>query len=132
MNIPFELRILSAHRTPDELADFARSAHLAGFKLIIAAAGMAAHLAGVVAALSPLPVIAIPLNASPLQGLDALLSSIQMPPGVPVASVGINAALNAAILATRILALSDPALPPLLLDYKNELKHKVLSTPPSS
>lgn len=109
MQVPFEMLALSAHRTPEEVAEFARKAHDRGVKAIIAGAGMAAALPGVIAALTPLPVIGVPLSAT-LQGNDALLSIVQMPPGIPVATVGIDGAMNAAVLAVRILALSDEAL----------------------
>jgi 5-(carboxyamino)imidazole ribonucleotide mutase len=125
MNVPFEMHVLSAHRTPAEVEDFARKAQERGIKVIIAAAGMAAHLGGVIAAITTLPVIGLPINAS-LDGLDSLLSIVQMPPGVPVASVGINASLNAAILAVQILALSDVELAGKLVTYKNEMKEKVM------
>ena len=109
MQVPFEMLALSAHRTPEEVAEFARKAHERGVKAIIAGAGMAAALPGIIAALTPLPVIGVPLSAT-LQGNDALLSIVQMPPGIPVATVGIDGAMNAAVLAVRILALSDAAL----------------------
>ena len=109
MQVPFEMLALSAHRTPEEVAEFASKAHERGVKAIIAGAGMAAALPGVIAALTPLPVIGVPLSAT-LQGNDALLSIVQMPPGIPVATVGIDGAMNAAVLAVRILALSDAAL----------------------
>ena len=109
MQVPFEMLALSAHRTPEEVAEFARKAHERGVKAIIAGAGMAAALPGVIAALTPLPVIGVPLSAT-LQDNDALLSIVQMPPGIPVATVGIDGAMNAAVLAVRILALSDAAL----------------------
>lgn len=109
MEIPFEMLALSAHRTPDEVADFAREAQARGIKVIIAGAGMAAALPGVIAAITPLPVIGVPLSAT-LQGQDALLSIAQMPPGIPVATTGIDGAMNAAVLATRILALADENL----------------------
>jgi 5-(carboxyamino)imidazole ribonucleotide mutase len=106
-DIPVEVRVLSAHRTPDDTVAFARAAKAAGFQAIIAAAGGAAHLAGVVAATTPLPVIAVPIALSNLDGLDSLLSMVQMPKGIPVATVSINGARNAALLAIRIIALSD-------------------------
>lgn len=106
MQIPFEMLALSAHRTPEEVADFARNAASRGVKVIIAGAGMSAALPGVIAAITPLPVIGVPLGAT-LQGEDALLSIAQMPPGIPVAATGIDGAMNAAVLATRIIALSD-------------------------
>ena len=125
LEIPFELLALSAHRTPDEVAKFARDAEGRGVRVIIAAAGMAAHLCGVIASLTTLPVIGVPINAS-LQGLDALLAIVQMPPGIPVATVGINAAQNAAILATQMLALSDPGIAQKVSDLKASLKEKIV------
>jgi len=104
MEIPFEMNALSAHRTPGEVEKFAKNAESNGIKVIIAGAGMAAHLPGVIAAMTPIPVIGVPINAS-LDGMDALLAIVQMPPGIPVATVGINGALNAAILATQMLAI---------------------------
>lgn len=109
MEVPFELKALSAHRTPHEVEKFATDAKSRGVKVIIAAAGMAAALPGVIAALTTLPVIGVPINST-LQGEDALLSIVQMPPGIPVATVGINGALNSAVLAVRMLALSDSKL----------------------
>lgn len=109
MEIPFEMQALSAHRTPREVEEFATNALGRGIKVIIAAAGMAAALPGVIAALTPLPVIGLPISST-LEGRDALLSIVQMPPGIPVATVGIDGAQNAAVLATRILALSDADL----------------------
>ena len=106
MEVPFEMNALSAHRTPHEVEEFASGAAARGLKVIIAAAGMAAALPGVIAALTPLPVIGLPIDST-LQGQEALLSIVQMPPGIPVATVGINAGLNAAILAVRMLSLSD-------------------------
>ena len=106
MQIPFEMLALSAHRTPEEVADFAAKAAPRGVKVIIAGAGMSAALPGVIAAITPLPVIGVPLGAT-LMGQDALLSVAQMPPGIPVAATGIDGAMNAAVLATRILALTD-------------------------
>lgn len=106
MQVPFEMIALSAHRTPDEVADFAHNAEGRGVKVVIAGAGMAAALPGVIAAITPLPVIGVPLGAT-LMGEDALLSIAQMPPGIPVATTGIDGAMNAAVLAVRILALGD-------------------------
>src|SRR5690554_1693891 len=106
MEIPFEINALSAHRTPEEVEKFAKGAANRGIKVIIAAAGMAAHLPGVIASMTTLPVIGVPIKAS-LDGLDALLAIVQMPPGIPVATVGINGALNAAILALQIIASGD-------------------------
>ncbi len=122
--IPFEINALSAHRTPDEVADFAKNAKDRGIKVIIAAAGMAAHLGGVIASMTTLPVIGVPIKSS-LEGLDSLLSIVQMPPGIPVATVGINGAMNAAILAVQILSLSDEALAVKFEEYKNNLKNKI-------
>ena len=107
--IPFEINALSAHRTPKEVEEFATNAKGRGIKVIIAAAGMAAHLGGVIAAMTPLPVIGVPIKSS-LEGLDALYAMVQMPPGIPVATVAINGAMNAAILAVQILSLSDDNL----------------------
>ena len=109
-DIPFEARVLSAHRTPDEAADFAKTAKERGIKVIICAAGMAAHLAGAIAARTSLPVIGIPCKSSNLDGMDALLSTVQMPTGVPVATVAINGAANAALLAIQMLGIEDAAL----------------------
>ena len=110
LEIPFEVHVYSAHRTPDEARDFSRNARANGFGVIIAAAGMAAHLAGAVAANTTLPVIGIPCKSTNLDGLDALLSTVMMPSGIPVATVAIDGATNAALLAIQILALSDPEL----------------------
>lgn len=109
-DVPYEVHIYSAHRTPDEARDFARSAREKGFGAIIAAAGMAAHLAGAIAANTTLPVIGIPCKSSNLDGIDALLSTVQMPSGIPVATVAINGAVNAALLSCQILAVEDGAL----------------------
>lgn len=127
-DIPFEMRILSAHRTPDEVADFSRSARDNGFSLFIAGAGMSAHLAGVIAAHTILPVIAVPIDASSLNGMDALLSMVQMPPGIPVATMGIGkaGAKNAALLAVEILSLSQPGLQDKLIMYRQDMKKTVL------
>ena len=108
--IPFEARVMSAHRTPAEAAAFAKSAADEGFGVLIAAAGMAAHLAGALAANTTLPVIGIPVKGGAMDGLDALLATVQMPTGIPVATVAINGAKNAAVLAAQMLALSDDAL----------------------
>jgi 5-(carboxyamino)imidazole ribonucleotide mutase len=124
MKIPFEVNALSAHRTPDEVEVFAKNAKENGTKVIIAAAGMAAHLPGVIAALTPLPVIGVPINAS-LDGMDALLAIAQMPPGIPVATVAINGALNAGILATQMIATGDEELYKKTVAYKENLKKKI-------
>ena len=123
--IPFEIHALSAHRTPDEVEKFAKGAQARGVRVLIAAAGMAAHLPGVIASMTTLPVIGVPINAS-LDGLDALLAIVQMPPGIPVATVGINGALNAGILAVQILAVADDKLQTKLADYKEDLKKKIV------
>ncbi len=125
MEIPFEMNALSAHRTPAEVELFAKGAKERGVKVIIAAAGMAAHLCGVIASMTTIPVIGVPINAT-LDGMDALLAIVQMPPGIPVATVGINGALNAGILAVQMLAVGDPALDQKLLDYKEGLKQKIV------
>jgi 5-(carboxyamino)imidazole ribonucleotide mutase len=125
MEIPFEINALSAHRTPDEVEKFAKNAELRGIKVIIAAAGMAAHLPGVIAAMSKIPVIGVPIKAS-LDGLDSLLAIVQMPPGIPVATVGIDGALNAGILASQILATADRELAGRLAQFKESLKLKIV------
>jgi len=125
MEIPFELHALSAHRTPEAVEQFAKGAGERGIRVIIAAAGMAAHLCGVIASMTTIPVIGVPINAS-LDGMDALLAIVQMPPGIPVATVGINGALNSAILATQILATSDDNLRQKLTAYKENLKQKIV------
>jgi 5-(carboxyamino)imidazole ribonucleotide mutase len=125
MQIPFEINALSAHRTPEKVEEFARGAHGRGIRVIIAAAGMAAHLPGVIAAMTSVPVIGVPVKAT-LEGLDSLLAIVQMPPGIPVATVGINASMNAAILSAEILAVSDPALYQKLVMFKEDLKKKIV------
>lgn len=125
LGIPFEKRVLSAHRTPDETASFIRAFEEKGGLVIVAAAGMAAHLAGACAAQTTLPVIGVPVASGPLQGQDSLLSTVMMPPGVPVATVGINGAANAAWLAAEILALSDPKLKERLRGAREAMKAKV-------
>jgi 5-(carboxyamino)imidazole ribonucleotide mutase len=123
--IPFEINALSAHRTPDVVEKFARSAKGRGIKVIIAAAGMAAHLPGVVAAMTPLPVIGVPIKAS-FDGLDALLAIVQMPPGIPVATVAVDGAMNAALLAVQIIASGDEALMEKFIVFKDNLKNKIV------
>lgn len=125
MEVPFEMNALSAHRTPAQVEEFARGAKARGIKVIIAAAGMAAALPGVIAAMTPLPVIGLPIDST-LQGQDALLSIVQMPPGVAVATVGINAGMNAAVLAVQMLALGDPALAERLDSYRAGLSAKIV------
>ena len=124
LQIPFEVNALSAHRTPEAVEEFARTASERGLKVIIAGAGMAAALPGVIAASTTLPVIGVPIKGI-LDGLDAMLSIIQMPPGIPVATVGVNGAQNAAILAVQMLALSDGAIAQRLAVYKGSLKVKI-------
>lgn len=126
MQVPFEMNALSAHRTPQEVEEFARNAQGRGIKVIIAAAGMAAALPGVIAANTTLPVIGVPVKGSVLDGVDALYSIIQMPPGIPVATVAINGAMNAAILAIQMLALGNPELAQKLAAYKESLKQKIV------
>ncbi len=124
MQIPFEVNALSAHRTPDAVEEFAKGAASRGVKVIIAAAGMAAALPGVIAASTTLPVIGVPIKGM-LDGLDAMLSIIQMPPGIPVATVGVNAAMNAAILAMEMIALTDSDVARRLAEYKAGLGAKI-------
>lgn len=123
--IPFEMNALSAHRTPDAVEQFATNAAGRGIKVIIAGAGMAAHLPGVIAAMTPIPVIGVPINAS-LDGMDALLAIVQMPPGIPVATVGIDGAMNAGILAAQIIASGDASLAEKIIAYKDGLKKKIV------
>ncbi len=123
--IPFEVRIASAHRTPALAEDLAKNARERGFGVIIAAAGKAAHLAGVLAAYTTLPVIAVPIKSSTLDGLDSLLSMVQMPKGIPVATMAIDGANNAGIYAAEILALSDDALSARLEQFKCDMAEKV-------
>ena len=125
MGIPFEMNALSAHRTPDEVEKFAHGAAGRGIKVIIAGAGMAAHLPGVIAAMTPIPVIGVPVKAS-LDGMDSLLAIVQMPPGIPVATVAIDGALNAGILAAQMIATGDTILMEKLIAYKDGLKKKIV------
>lgn len=125
MEIPFEMNALSAHRTPEDVENFAKGAKDRGVKVIIAAAGMAAHLCGVIASMTTLPVIGVPINST-LEGMDALLAIVQMPPGIPVATVGINGALNAAILSAQMLAVADESIQQRLHNYKEDLKKKIV------
>ncbi len=126
MEVPFEMHALSAHRTPAEVESFARGAEERGIKVIIAAAGMAAALPGVIAAMTPLPVIGIPINST-LDGVDALYSIVQMPPGISVATVGINAGLNAAVTAVQILAIGDSGLAARFKAYRSTLSQKIVN-----
>jgi len=123
--IPFEINALSAHRTPGEVEVFAKNASGRGIKVIIAAAGMAAHLPGVIASMTPLPVIGVPVKAS-LEGLDSIFSILQMPPGIPVATVGVNAAQNAAILAAQIIGTGNEEIMNEIVSYKQDLKKKIV------
>lgn len=126
MEIPFEINALSAHRVPEMVMDFAKSAHTRGIKVIIAGAGGAAHLPGVIAALTPLPVIGVPIKSSnSMDGWDSVLSILQMPAGIPVATVALDGAKNAAILAAQIIATADAALFEKVLTFKNDLASKI-------
>lgn len=125
LHVPFEMNALSAHRTPEAVKEFSENARQRGIQVIIAAAGMAAHLPGVIAASTPIPVIGVPIKST-IEGLDALLAIVQMPPGIPVATVGINGALNAAILAVQILSLADKDLEKRFIAYKEGLKEKIV------
>jgi 5-(carboxyamino)imidazole ribonucleotide mutase len=128
MGVPFELTIVSAHRTPDRMRTFAMEARTRGLKVIIAGAGGAAHLPGMMAAYTTLPVIGVPVKSSnSIDGWDSILSILQMPNGVPVATVALNAAKNAGILATQILATSDEALAQKLAAYKIQMENEVLA-----
>ena len=123
--VPYEVRVMSAHRTPDEAAEFSKNAKSEGFGVIIAAAGMAAHLGGVLAAHTTLPVIGIPIKAAAFDGMDALLATVMMPPGIPVATVGVDGAANAAILAVEMVALSDDSLSEKLEEMKKTMAEAV-------
>jgi 5-(carboxyamino)imidazole ribonucleotide mutase len=125
MEIPFEMHALSAHRTPEEVEAFAKGARQRGVKVIIAAAGMAAHLCGVIASMTTLPVIGVPVSST-LNGMDALMSIVQMPPGIPVGTVGIDASLNSAIFAAQILSVADESLQNKIAAYKEKLKEKIV------
>jgi len=125
LEIPFEINALSAHRTPEKVEEFAKGAKERGLKVIIAGAGMAAHLPGVIAAMTPIPVIGVPIKAS-LDGMDSLLAIVQMPPGIPVATVGINGARNAGILAAQIIASGDEELMQKVIGFKENLKNKIV------
>ena len=119
--IPYEMHIVSAHRTPIDMANYAQEAHKRGLRVIIAGAGGSAHLPGMIAAHTPLPVIGVPIRTEALQGLDSLMSIVQMPPGVPVATVAIGGAKNAALLAIQILATSDKSILQRVIIYKEKL-----------
>lgn len=128
LGISHQVKVLSGHRTPDAARQYAMSASSLGIEVIIAGAGWAAHLAGFIAGLTPLPVIGVPIDSSPLNGMDSLLSTVQMPPGIPVAtvSIGKGGAKNAAVLAAQILALKYPAVAERLLNYRRQLTQKAL------
>jgi 5-(carboxyamino)imidazole ribonucleotide mutase len=126
--VDFELRVMSAHRTPDIASEFAKNAEKNGFEVIIAIAGKAAHLGGVLAACTCLPVIGVPVKSTALEGMDALLSMVQMPPGIPVATVAINAGDNAALLAIQMLSIKYPELRAKFHDYKKQMEEKVIKT----
>jgi len=123
--VPFEMHALSAHRTPEKVEEFAKTASSRGVRVIIAGAGMAAHLPGVIAAMTPVPVIGVPIKSS-LDGMDALLAIVQMPPGIPVATVAINGAQNAGILAAQILSIADEDLNSRVIGFKENLKTKII------
>ena len=128
LKVEFELTVVSAHRTPERMVTYAKEAHTRGIKVIIAGAGGAAHLPGMVASLTPLPVIGVPINSSnSIEGIDSLLSIVQMPGGVPVATVAVNGAKNAGILAAQIIASSDPELQIKIIKYKKSLETEVLT-----
>ncbi|MES9925586.1 MAG: 5-(carboxyamino)imidazole ribonucleotide mutase [Candidatus Thiodiazotropha endolucinida] len=127
LQVPYEMTIVSAHRTPDRLYDYAQQAADRGLQVVIAGAGGAAHLPGMVAAISPLPVVGVPVKTSTLSGEDSLLSIVQMPPGVPVATVAINGARNAGILAAQILSTAQPELRQRIIDFKQALEAMVMS-----
>jgi len=128
LRIPFEMNALSAHRTPDQVLDFARNAHTRGIKVIIAGAGGAAHLPGVIAALTPLPVIGVPVKSSnSIDGWDSILSMLQMPAGIPVATVALDGARNAGILAIQIIGTGEPEVQKQMIEFKQNLAKKVVS-----
>jgi 5-(carboxyamino)imidazole ribonucleotide mutase len=127
LGVPFEVRVASAHRTPDVVHHIATGAREAGFGVVIAAAGGAAHLAGVFAALTTLPVVAVPIHSGALAGVDALLSSVQMPPGIPIAAVGIGSAANAGLFAAAILGAADETLAARIAEYRRAQHERVVS-----
>lgn len=126
-NVPYEMKVISAHRTPDLMFEFAKNAKKNGVDVIIAGAGGAAHVPGMIAAITPVPVIGVPIWSKDFNGTDALLSIVQMPSGIPVATVGIDRAANAALLAIRMLAMNNSELYQKLLDYQEQMKEKVLN-----
>ena len=127
--VPYDMKVRSAHRTPEETTDYVKSAESRGIQVLIAGAGFAAHLAGTLAAHSTLPIIAVPLDSSSLQGLDSLLATVQMPPGIPVAcmTIGKAGAVNAALFATQILSVGDPELGEKLKEYRKKMREKILA-----
>ncbi|MGL6201051.1 MAG: 5-(carboxyamino)imidazole ribonucleotide mutase [Lachnospiraceae bacterium] len=127
LGVDYEMTIISAHRAPDVFFDYAKTAEEKGFKVIIAGAGMAAHLPGMCAAIFPMPVIGIPMSSKNLEGVDALYSIVQMPPGIPVATVAIDGGANAAILAAKIIATSDPKVLEAVKAYSQEMKEVVIA-----
>ena len=127
-NVPYEMKVISAHRTPDLMFEFAKNAKKNGVDVIIAGAGGAAHVPGMIAAITPVPVIGVPIWSKDFNGSDALLSIVQMPSGIPVATVGIDRAANAALLAIRMLAMNNSELYQILLDYQEKMKEKVINT----
>ena len=127
-NVPYEMKVISAHRTPDLMFEFAKNAKKNGVDVIIAGAGGAAHVPGMIAAITPVPVIGVPIWSKDFNGSDALLSIVQMPSGIPVATVGIDRAANAALLAIRMLAMNNDDLYQKLLDYQEKMKEKVINT----
>ena len=127
-NVPYEMKVISAHRTPDLMFEFAKGAKNNGVDVIIAGAGGAAHVPGMIAAITPVPVIGVPIWSKDFNGTDALLSIVQMPSGIPVATVGIDRAANAALLAIRMLAMNNNDLYQKLLDYQEKMKEKVINT----
>jgi phosphoribosylaminoimidazole carboxylase PurE protein len=126
LGIPWEMVVVSAHRTPHRVREYAASAQSRGLEVLIAGAGWAAHLAGVIASLTELPVVAVPIASSPLKGVDALLSSVQMPPGVPVAVMAIDGAMNAGLFAAQILALRYPEIRHRLQEFRKQQTEQVL------
>ena len=127
-NVPYEMKVISAHRTPDLMMEFGKNAKKNGYDVIIAGAGGAAHVPGMLAAITPVPVIGIPIWSKDFNGTDALLSIVQMPSGIPGATVGIDRASNAALLAIRMLAMNNDELYQKLLDYQEKMKEKVINT----
>jgi 5-(carboxyamino)imidazole ribonucleotide mutase len=123
MGVPYEMDIMSAHRLPDKTAEYARTARARGLNVIIAGAGMAAHLAGLMASLTTLPVIGVPLKSGPLEGVDALYSTVQMPPGIPVATVSVNGAKNAAYLACSILSIKYPEIADRIEEFREKTRN---------